>query len=283
MKNLVIKDLTTNMSYTKFKEVFHVAYLGGVSTSHKLDLSERAGVLTYGLYLAPWNMSGRQVCAGGAHCHEFCLNGSGQNKIDELARGRELSKINQSRVKKTKLFYQNRPLFMRILVHEIKRAQARALAANVPFSVRLNCTSDLSPELFVDPVTGQNILQLFPNIQFYDYTKVPNRIKLLGKYKNYDLTFSFDGYNWATAAKYLEAGGRVAVVFAGNNLPGSFAGYKVVNGNNYDMRYMDPGRAIVGLSYHPVANDYKTVNGVRTYITPDTPFIIKENDCRISA
>ena len=94
MKNLAIKDLQKDMSYTAFKKIFHVSYLGGVSTSHKLDLSEKAGVLTYGLYLAPWNMSGHQVCAGGAHCHEFCLNGSGQNKIDELARGRELSKIN---------------------------------------------------------------------------------------------------------------------------------------------------------------------------------------------
>ena len=282
MNNINYKDLAHDLSYTAFKKSVGVSYLGGVSTSHKLDLSEKNGTLTFGLYLAPWNMSWHQVCAGGAHCHEFCLNGSGQNKIDELARGVEYSKINISRIKKTKLFYQNRPLFMRILTHEIRKAAARAKALNMPFAVRLNCTSDLSPELFIDPETGLNILELFHDVQFYDYTKVPNRIKLLGKYDNYDLTFSFDGYNWSTAEKYLQAGGRVAVVFA-NELPSTFDGYKVINGNNYDMRYMDPGKCIVGLSYHAVANDYKIINGVRTFVAPDTPFIIKSGDSRISA
>ena len=83
MNNINFRNLAANMSYTGFKNAVGVSNLGGVSTSHKLDLSEKSGVLTYGLYLAPWNMSGHQVCAGGAHCHEFCLNGSGQNKIDE--------------------------------------------------------------------------------------------------------------------------------------------------------------------------------------------------------
>lgn len=276
------RNLNPGMCYTTFKKAVGVSYLGGVSTSHKLDLSESAGTLTFGLYLAPWNMSGRQVCAGGAHCHEFCLNGSGQNKIDELARGRELSKINISRIKKTRLFYENRPLFMRILIQEIRRAAARAQALNMPFSVRLNCTSDLSPELFIDPDTGKNILELFSDVQFYDYTKVPNRVKLLGKYKNYDLTFSFDGYNWPTAKKYLAAGGRVAVVFYKQNvLPASFAGFPVIDGNKYDMRYQDPGRCIVGLYYHTVAGDYKTVNGERVYNAPDTPFIIMPDDSRV--
>lgn len=282
MNNINYKDLAQDLSYTAFKKNVGVSYLGGVSTSHKLDLSEKSGTLTFGLYLAPWNMSGHQVCAGGKHCHNFCLNGSGQNKMDELARGKELSKINISRIKKTKLFYQNRPLFMRILIHEIRKAAARAKALNMPFAVRLNCTSDLSPELFIDPETGLNILELFPNVQFYDYTKVPNRIKLLGKYDNYDLTFSYDGYNWSTAEKYLSAGGRVAVVFYKNGvLPVSFAGYHVIDGNTYDMRFLDPGSCIVGLYYHTVASDYKTVNGERVLQAPKTPFVIMPDDNRV--
>ena len=269
------KTLDANLSYTRAKKEIGISYLGGVSTSHKLDLSEKAGTLTFGLYLAPWNMSGHQVCAGGKHCHEFCLSGSGQNKIDELARGKDGSKINISRIKKTRLFYENKPLFMKILVHEIKKAEKRARDLNLPFAIRLNCTSDLSPELFVDPETGLNILQLFPNVQFYDYTKVPNRIKLLGKYNNYDLTFSFDGYNWETAKEFIENGGRAAVVFAGDKLPETYKGYKVINGNNYDMRFLDPGNCVIGLSYHPVANDYKVINGVRTFVAPDTKFVVK--------
>lgn len=281
MDTINFKDLNPNLNYTAFKKAVRVAYIGGVSISHKLDLSEKAGVLTYGVYLAPWNMSGYQVCAGGAHCHEFCLNGSGQNKIDELARGREHSKINKSRIKKTRLFYENRALFMRILIKEIRKAQKKAENLNMPFAVRINCTSDLSIELFKDPDTGFNLLQLFPDVTFYDYTKVANREKLVGKYSNYDITFSFDGYNWNTAENFLKAGGRVAVVFDNvGPLPKSFCGYPVIDGNNYDMRYMDPGKCIVGLSYHPVAANYKTIKGQRVYFSPDTPFVVKLNDAR---
>lgn len=274
------KNIDANISYSKLLKLLGVSYLGGVSTSHKLELSEVAGVVTYGLYLAPWNMSGHQVCPGGLHCHEFCLNGSGQNKIDELARGKEFSKINISRIKKTRLFYENRPVFMRALIHEIKKESAKAAAAGKPFAVRLNCTSDISPELFIDPETGLNILQLFSNVQFYDYTKVKTRLKLLGKYKNYDLTFSFDGYNLETAESYLNAGGRVAVVFYRNDvLPVSFAGFPVIDGNKYDMRYLDPGRVIIGLYYHTTANNYKIVNGQRVFEAPQNDFVIfPDND-----
>lgn len=272
------RNLDVNLSYTALIKKLGIAYLGGVSTSHKTELSELNGVLTYGVYLAPWNLSGYQVCAGGRHCHDFCLSGSGQNKADILARGEKHSKINISRIKKTRLFYENRPVFMKLLVHEINRAANKAAAKNMPFAVRLNCTSDLSPELFVHD--GQNILDIFPNIQFYDYTKVANRVKLLGRFANYDLTFSFDGYNWKTAEKFLNNGGRVAVVFDGHNLPAYFDGWRVIDGNSYDFRFKDPGRVIVGLSYHPVANDYKTVRGVRTYVAPVTPFVIRPEDKR---
>ena len=272
------RNLDVNLSYTALIKKIGIAYLGGVSTSHKTELSEKNGVLTYGVYLAPWNLSGYQVCAGGKHCHEFCLSGSGQNKMDILARGEKHSKINISRIKKTRLFYENRPVFMKLLIHEINRAANKAAAKGMPFAVRLNCTSDLSPELFVND--GQNILDIFPNIQFYDYTKVRGRLSLLGKYKNYDLTFSFDGYNMKTAKEFLQAGGRVAVVFDGHKLPAYFDGWQVIDGNSYDFRFKDPGRVVVGLSYHPVANDYKTVRGVRTYVAPVTPFVIRPEDKR---
>lgn len=267
-------------SYTSLLKEIGIAYLGGVSTSHKTELSEKAGTLTYGVYLAPWNLSGRQVCAGGKHCHDFCLHGSGNNKADILAHGAKHSHITQSRIKKTRLFYENRLVFMFLLVHEIKKAYKRAKREGKNFAVRINCTSDLSPEIFVDPVTGKNILEIFPNVQFYDYTKVSARLPLIGKYNNYDLTFSFDGYNSKTAKAFLSAGGRVAVVFDGEKLPVSFAGYQVINGNNYDMRFDDPGRVIVGLSYHKTANDYKVRKGKRVYIAPDTPFVIKQTDKR---
>ena len=269
-------EINNNLSYTAVKKAVGVSYFGNVQKSHKMDLSLKNGAtLTYCLYLAPWNMSGRNVCPAGVHCHEFCLNGSGQNKADELARGVDGSLTNKSRIKKTRLFYENRPVFVRALIHEINKARKRAAALGVSFSVRLNGTSDLSPELFIDPETGLNLLQLFPNIQFYDYTKVAGRAKLLHKYNNYDLTFSFDGYNWQQCENFLNAGGRVAVVFYGDKLPEYYKGFPVIDGNNTDTRYNEPGGVVVGLTYHVTANDYKTVNGRRVFVVPESEFVVK--------
>ena len=276
-------------AYGRVLDQLGISYLGKVAQSAKMRLSYENGTMTYCLYLAPATMAGRtnkgtriNVCPKSEHCKAFCLNGSGQNKCDELARGVEGSKINKSRIKKTRLFYNDRDTFMRLLIHELKRYQKSAREKNMGFSVRLNGTSDLSPVLFKDPDTGLNLLELFPDVQFYDYTKVYNRIKLMEQYPNYDLTFSYDGYNWDECEKFLQNGGKVAVVFFDEKLPKYFGSYKVVSGNDYDMRYLDPKQSIIGLHYHVTANDYyfDEVDGKRKFRVPDTPFVIKINDER---
>ena len=271
-----------NFSYGRELKNLGMSYLGSVAQSMKMRLSYENGTMTYCLYLAPANMSGYNVCPKSEHCKAFCLNGSGQNKCDELSRGVEGSKINQSRIKKTKLFYQNRVLFMNLLIHEIKRYKAKAERLGMGFSVRLNGTSDLSPVLFKDPESGLNLLELFPDVQFYDYTKVYNRIKLMAQYPNYDLTFSYDGFNADDCERFLQNGGRVAVVFFDEKLPKYFKGYKVVNGNDFDMRYLDPKGCVVGLHYHKTANDYyiDPNDGKRKFRVPETPFVVKINDER---
>ena len=271
-----------NFSYGRELKNLGISYLGSVAQSMKMRLSYENGTMTYCLYLAPANMSGYNVCPKSEHCKAFCLNGSGQNKCDELSRGVEGSKINQSRIKKTKLFYQNRVLFMNLLIHEIKRYKAKAERLGMGFSVRLNGTSDLSPVLFKDPESGLNLLELFPDVQFYDYTKVYNRIKLMAQYPNYDLTFSYDGFNADDCERFLQNGGRVAVVFFDEKLPKYFKGYKVVNGNDFDMRYLDPKGCVVGLHYHKTANDYyiDPNDGKRKFRVPETPFVVKINDER---
>lgn len=266
--------------YGKTLEGYGISYLGSVAQSMKMRLSYENGTMTYCLYLAPADMSGYNVCPNSQYCRQFCLNGSGQNKCDELSRGVEGSKINQSRIKKTKMFYEDRATFMRLLIHELNRYQRRAKKLGMEFSVRLNGTSDLSPLAFRDPETGKNILELFPDVQFYDYTKVPTRIKLMQQYPNYDLTLSYNGYNWEECEKFLKEGGKVAVVFFDEKLPKSFHGYPIVDANGYDMRYLDPASSIMGLHYHKTANDYyiDPKDGIRKFRVPDTPFVVKVND-----
>ena len=94
---------------------------------------------------------------------------------------------------------------------------------------------------------------MFPDIQFYDYTKVPNRIELVKKYDNYDLTFSYDGYNWNVCTDMLKNNVRVAAVFK-YALPDVWNGVKVIDGDLYDTRFIDERNVIVGLKYKQVRN-----------------------------
>lgn len=272
-----------NFVYGKELENLGVSYLGNVAQSKKMKLSYDNGTMTYCLYLAPADMSGYNVCPNSEHCKQFCLNGSGQNKCDELARGIQGSRINQSRIKKTRLFHEDKATFMRLLVHEINKYKKQAEKKGMGFSVRLNGTSDLSPVAFRDPETGKNILELFPDVQFYDYTKVPTRIKLMQQYPNYDLTLSYNGYNDEECKKFLQNGGKVAVVFFDEKMPKYFNGYPVTDGNQYDMRYLDPAQHVIGLHYHKVASDYyiDPKDGIRKFRVPETPFVVKVNDPRI--
>ena len=254
-------------------------YLGGLKRSAKMTKSFNHNVATYCLYLAPSNMAERtkkgtriNVCPMSTHCKELCLNSSGHNKADILSHGKENSRqsdINKCRIKKTKLFYNDRDLYMDILIHEITRDRKYAQNNGMEFSVRLNGTSDLSPEIMCKD--GKNILEIFPDVQFYDYTKVPNRIKLMKLYPNYDITFSFDGYNWDTCEEFLNNGGKVAVVFDSEKMPAYYKGYKVVDANEYDMRYLDPNGCIMGLEFHPIVKDGKVMKAQDV----DDPFVIK--------
>lgn len=267
-----LKNSDLNMeSLTSLRKQIGVSYMGATKHSAKMKYSYQNGTETYCLYLAPADMSGYNVCPNSKYCKALCLNNAGHNKADILSRGNENSKINLSRIKKTRLFYENRDLFMRTIIAEIVKAKHHADTNNLHFAIRLNGTSDLSPEQFI--YEGENILQIFSDVQFYDYTKVPSRFNLINKYPNYDLTFSYNGYNWNTCNNFLQMGGKVAVVFE-NNLPQFFHGYKVIDANGYDMRFLDPKGTIMGLHYHRTANDY--VSG--KYVKPTTKFIVDEND-----
>ena len=155
-----------NFTLAKGLKKLGCSYLGGVVKSAKMRYSFNNGTATYCLYLAPSNMANpyRTVCPNDKWCKQFCLNGSGRNKADILVNGVEESSINKSRIKKTNLFFDDKETFMQILIHEIKREKAKAEKMDMEFSVRLNGTSDLSPEDFV--YNGKNILQIFPNIIF---------------------------------------------------------------------------------------------------------------------
>ena len=223
-------------------------YLGSVSYTVKHLKSMKFGELTYSLYLSPAKTSGYEVCPGRtAECSALCLHESGMNTMTQKIKG---DTINKSRIKKTRLFFEEREFFMKWMIAEINSGITRAKKHNYKFSVRLNNTSDISPEDF--ELYGVNILQIFPDVQFYDYSKVADRVALTKKYNNYDLTYSYTGYNLNECKGMLLNKIKVAVVF--KSVPTTFMGYPVIDGDKYDMRYKDLEAVIVGLKFKKVRN-----------------------------
>ena len=244
------------------REASGVTYIGNVNHSCKHSKAFNYHELVYTIYLAPAKMSGYEVCPmRSAECTKLCLNESGHNRIDIHE-----NKINKSRIKKTKLFFENRQFFMGWVIDEIKQAKLKAEKNGFKFSVRLNNTSDISPESFYikdDEGNVKNILEIFPDTTFYDYTKVPKRMLLKKKDPNYDLTFSYSGSNLEDCFKMLDNEIRVAMVF--NEVPKEYMGYKVINGDLNDLRHYEAGNVIVGLKYKKV----------REKLSKDVKFVIQ--------
>ena len=250
------------------KKLTGLSYLGSVASSSKIAKGLKYNEMTYILYLAPAEQSGYNVCPGSTEeCRTACLTESGHNRIDV-----KKNAINKARIKKTKLFFEHREFFMGWLVAEISKAKQIATDKGYTFSVRLNGTSDIQPTLF--KFNGKVIFDIFNEVTFYDYTKVSNRFKLLDKYSNYDLTYSFSGYNMLQSLELLsENKGRVAMVFEGKQLPISFMGYKVIDGDAYDMRHLDEKGVIVGLKFKFVRTKIDTANN-KFIIPMDSKFSV---------
>lgn len=230
-----------------------LSYLGSVNQSAKIKKNASYNELTYVLYLAPAKLSGYEVCPMRTQeCTDACLNGSGRVKMDIKG------SIVNARIKKTILFFQNRNFFMQWMIDEIQFYKRKAEESGFKFSIRLNGTSDISPVSF--QYNSQNILEIFSDVQFYDYTKVHKRFELLRKYTNYDLTYSYSGHNIVECLDILsKKEGRVAMVFA-NTLPSNYLNYEVVDGDMYDMRYVEPKGVIVGLKFKKVKNKIDLTN-----------------------
>lgn len=254
---------TMDFNLAEAKRKSGVTYLGLVNNGAKHFKAFKYGELVYTIYLAPGNMSGFEVCPGRTpECTALCLNESGHNRMAD-----KRNHINNSRIKKTKMFFNDREFFARWVIRDIEAGIRKANKLGYKFSVRINNTSDISPELLYIKVDGvkKNVLELFPEVQFYDYTKVASRLRLMNKYDNYDLTYSFNGSNMETCLQLLTSGIKVAMVF--EHKPDSFMGFKVIDGDLYDMRYKDTAGTIIGLKFKKVRNKPDIEN----------TFVIREN------
>ena len=132
---------------------------------------EKEGVSTYIMYMAPFtqNATGKNVCSHATKgCAKACLFTAGRGKFANVKKGR---------TNKANYFFADRQKFLNQLVLEIARIERKHVKNGTEFAVRLNGTSDLSWERLKVSSIGKSLIEMYPNVQFYDYTKNPNRFK----------------------------------------------------------------------------------------------------------
>jgi hypothetical protein len=213
----------------------------------KLKKGRARGYASAVLHLAPASLSGYNVCPSATQgCAAACLNTAGHGGI--IRRGQTTNEVQLARIARTALFFRDRFTFNALLVQSIETHLRRARRKGLTPVVRLNGTSDLPWER-LRLNDGRTVLETFPDVQFYDYTKVTKRAiaNARGEHPaNYALTFSRAESNGADVDAVMAAGGNVAVVFSGH-APDIYNGRRVVNGDNDDLRFLDPRGVVVGL------------------------------------
>jgi hypothetical protein len=177
-----------------------------------------------------------------AGCKTACLNTAGRGGI--FRKGETTNVIQDARQRKTELYLNDRETFMAALIKDIHTFVRACDRKGKKPAIRLNGTSDIQWETI--KVEGHdNIFAMFPQIQFYDYTKIPTR--KVDHIPNYHLTWSYSEAN----LKYSELikkiiSNNIAVVFR-DALPKMFRGLKVIDGDKHDMRFLDKSGVVVGL------------------------------------
>lgn len=204
----------------------------GIQADAKTSKGTGKGYLTGIQYLAPAKLSGINMCPKSSQgCRAACLFSAGRGRFYSITR---------ARVIKTLAYHWDTPRYVETIKKSIKSLLVKAKNKGLIPVVRLNGTSDILWELNTD------IIQSFPLVQFYDYTKIAKRFAF-SMPKNYHLTFSLSESNDADAKTVLQRGHSVAAVFRDANLPASLWGYTVTNGDETDLRFLDAKGIVIGL------------------------------------
>lgn len=244
----------------------------------KTAKGEARNYLTAVLHLAPYNLSGVNVCpmAEVAGCVKSCLNTAGRGGIakggmvtySSVKNHKRTNRIQECRIRRTRLFLTDREGFMVQLYQDIAKLRDIAQKKGLVLAIRLNGTSDIRWEDIRFTATGaytcvpikwNNIFEAFPYVQFYDYTKIPNRVRALD-IPNYSLTFSYSHRPEFRkfVEKALDSYGdkvNIAVVFGKfpsslhyrDALPDFLQDRKIIDGDETDLRFLDPKGVIVAL------------------------------------
>lgn len=231
-----------------------------IDANAKTVKGQKQGYMTAILYLSPWKSAGVNICpmAEMAGCFLGCLDTAGhggiaKNRATFTPYGIERpdNACQRCRIRRTRLFIEDREAFMVQLHGEITKFIAKAGRKDLTPIVRLNGTSDIRWEqiVFVKDAVSHTIFGHFPQIQFYDYTKICNR--KIDDVPNYHLSISYSEASARYAAMSygaaIEQQRSLVVVFRTGDFPKTFKGRAVINGDENDLRFTDPPNVVVAL------------------------------------
>lgn len=222
-----------------------------LTTSAKIAKGEKLGFLTGVLYLIPADLHGfgKTLCPfASAGCKATCLVVSGHSMRNYVARpllpnGLPDNAVIRAWQEKTRLYFEERDVFMAQLAKEIMALVRAADRRGMRAVLRVNGTSDL-------PWWRWKIINLVTklveagDLVTYDYTKTPSYLTQAPSY--HDLTFSRNEVNERYARDVLKNNGKVAVVFH-PKIPLEWCGYPVINGDEHDLTFLHKGPVVLGL------------------------------------
>lgn len=200
------------------------------NSSAKLDKSQNDEFLNVIMYLDPY--FDKDICPfASAGCRKSCLVNSGRMPMQNAK---------DARRNRTELYRNNPEMFKMQLKAELTMAYVKATKQGKKLAARLNGTSDQDfSEFYAE----------FPMIQFYEYTKNPEMAEKMAKFDNVHITFSrHEDHTQEQVIKVLDSGVNVAVVFK-DEVPKTWAGVEVINGDKHDRRFEDKKGQVVGLKF----------------------------------
>ena len=205
-------------------------------SSTKTLKGEKYGWETYILYMSPakQNSYGKNLCSQSTEgCRSACLYNAGRGVF---------TSVQQARVRKADWFIKDSWSFMSQLYKELVNLDKRREKNKLNICVRFNGTTDIPIEnIKLYEYGAKNIMELFPEIVFYDYTKISNRFNNVLP-RNYHLTFSYSGENKKEALQLLKKGHNVSVVFdtqKSTQLPKRLWNHRVYSADESDLRFLD--------------------------------------------
>lgn len=192
------------------------------------------------------------TCPQSGICEDLCLGEtSGQNLLYG-GEGQWRSGPRLSQYLKTEALVVNPEAFAIAMIKQITSFRKAANDLGYYPAVRLNVTSDFNPKTF------EGIIKMFPDVMFYDYTKLDTKPIA----PNHHLTYSSTGAsqvvdgdivynkfsNWDRMVdKVLPSGRNVAMAFTSRSAMPKFVldqrtgkRFEVWNGDEYDARFLDP-------------------------------------------